>query len=700
MALGGYANRVARIDLTSGTVSYEELNEQDARLYVGGRGLGVKYLFDNGPTVDPAGPDNMLAFMNGPLTGSEATMSGRLAVVTKSPLTGTVTDSHMGGWTAARLRWAGFDALLFTGKAASPVYAEVVNGTVELKPADDLWGKGVHETVDTFQKRNDGEEISVMAIGQAGENEVKFASIINEHDRAAGRGGTGAVAGSKNLKAIVIHGDRSTMPRPADRDKWREAHKVALQTILDSEVTGPKSGGLSLYGTNVLMNPVNALGGIGTRNSQTTQFDEAEAISGETVRETILVDEPTCHACPVACKKEVEITEGPYKGVRMESFEYEPAWALGANCGVADTGVIAKVIDLCNDYGMDAIEIGNAFSMYMEASEREYVPAGALSFGDGGAMVRTTEDIALRRGIGDLLAAGTAGAAESIGHPELAMAVKGQAVPAYDPRAMKGEALGYATSNRGACHLRGYTPASELLGIPVKTDPLAWEGKGELLKIFQDLHAFSDSLDLCKFSAFAQGAGEYAAQYEAIVGLPLSEDDVMRTGERVYNLERLFNNRAGFDGSDDNLPERYLKEPGTGPAAGSTVELDQMKAEYYAARGLGGRRGPGRQARGIGDNRLLETAMAIEVRLYATLRAITGQRSVAVSESCGSVRELVADLVARWPDLGERLYEGDALRPYVAVMVDGRDVRHLDGLDTVLDEDSELDIFPPVAGGS
>ena len=507
MDLGGYANRVARIDLTSGTVSYEEINEKDARLYIGARGLGVKYLFDNGPNIDATSPENMLAFVNGPLTGSEATMSGRLAVVTKSPLTGTVTDSHIGGWSAARLRWAGFDALLFTGKAEKPVYANVANGTVELLSAENVWGKGVHDTVKAYQAQYDGEEISVMAIGPAGENQVKFASIINENDRAAGRGGTGAVAGSKNLKAVVAHGDRSSMPKPADREKWRAAHKVALQLILDSEVTGPKEGGLALYGTNVLMNPVNAVGGIGTRNSQTTTFEGAEALSGETVRETILVDEPTCHACPVACKKEVEITEGAYKGLRMESFEYEPAWSIGANCDVDDVSVVAKVIDQCNDFGMDAIEIGNTFSMYMEATEKEFVPGPGLAFGDGASMVQMADDIAHRRGLGNTLADGVARAAESIGHPELAMAVKGQAVAAYDPRALKGEALGYATSNRGACHLRGYTPASELLGIPVKTDPLEWKGKGELLKIFQDLHSFSDSMDLCKFSAFSPGRG-------------------------------------------------------------------------------------------------------------------------------------------------------------------------------------------------
>ena len=584
MALGGYANRVGRIDLTSGTVNYEAIPEDDARLYIGARGLGVKYLLDNGPEADPRSPENMLALVNGPLTGTEATMSGRLAFVTKSPLTGTVTDSHMGGWSAARLRWAGFDALLFTGRAERPVYAYVENGAVEIRPADDTWGKGIHDTVAFYQDRH-GDDVSVMAIGNAGESQVLFASIINEDDRAAGRGGTGCVAGQKNLKAVVVKAHSSAMPRAADREKWRAAHQRSLQTILDSEVTAPKSGGLSVYGTNVLTNIVNAVGGLGTRNSQETQFENAEAFSGETVRETILVAEPTCHACPVACKKEVEITSGPYQGLRMESFEYEPAWSLGANCGNDDPAVIAKVIDQCNDHGMDAIEIGNVLSMYMEATEREWVSGSGLAWGDGEGMVRTVEDLARRRGIGETLADGTERAAASFGHPEIAMTVKGQAVPAYDPRAIKGEGIGYATSNRGACHLRGYTPASELIGIPVKTDPLEWKGKGELLKVFQDLHAFSDSLDLCKFSAFAEGAEEYAAQYEAIVGLPLTVDQVMETGERIYNLERYYNNLAGFDGSDDSLPERFLKEPGTGPAAGSVCELDEMKAEYYAARG-------------------------------------------------------------------------------------------------------------------
>ena len=597
MALGGFADRVARIDLTNRTVSYEGINEEDARKYIGARGLGVKYLLDNGPETDAHSPDNMLAVVNGPLTGTEVTMSGRLAFVTKSPLTGTVTDSHMGGWSAARLRWAGFDALLITGKADSPVYLHVEDNEVEIRDAADIWGLGVHDTCEHFgTDKGNKTDVSVMAIGQAGENGVLFASIMNEDDRAAGRGGTGAVAGAKNLKAVVVRGTRAGRYRPEDRTKFRAAQGKHLQLIMESPVTAPSSvnadgtlkdgsGGLSAFGTNVLMNVVNSIGGLGTKNSQETQFEGAEAVSGEVMRDDFLVHEPTCHACPVACKKEVEIKDGDYAGLKMESFEYEPAWSLGANCGNDDPGVVAKVIDQCNDFGMDAIEIGNVISMYMEASQRGYVDT-PLDWGDGAGMVRVAEEMAHRSGsIGNTLADGTAQAAAAWGHPELGMAVKGQAIPAYDPRALKGEGLGYATSNRGACHLRGYTPASELLGIPVKTDPLEWDGKGPLLKIFQDLHAFSDSLDLCKFSAFAVGAPEYAALYESVVGLPMTEEDVMVAGERIYNLERYFNNQVGFGGAEDSLPQRFLEEPATGPSAGQICELDQMKEQYYEARG-------------------------------------------------------------------------------------------------------------------
>ncbi|MBL8057273.1 MAG: hypothetical protein JNK29_11270, partial [Anaerolineales bacterium] len=362
--LGGYANRIGHVDLTAKKVDYKPVPEDWARKYIGGRGLGVRYVLEAGPKVDPLGPDNLLCFMNGPLTGSEANMSGRMAVVTKSPLTGGVTDSHHGGWSAARLRWAGFDGLIFKGQAEKPVYVYIHDDQVEILDAAEVWGKGVHDTVKHFRAKYGEKDLTVIAIGPGGENQVKFACWVNENDRASGRGGTGCVGGSKKLKAIVIKAEKKIV-KAADRDAWKPAHERALKAIMAEEnITSPRKGGLSVYGTNVLMNITSNMGALPSRNSMLTSFGEdAEKISGEFVKQHILVDDPTCHACPVACKKEVEIKEGPWKGLRMESVEYEPAWSVGANLGNSDVATVAKMIDLCNDFGLDAIEIGHPLSV-------------------------------------------------------------------------------------------------------------------------------------------------------------------------------------------------------------------------------------------------------------------------------------------------------------------------------------------------
>lgn len=587
----GYANRVAWIDLSDGAIEYKGIDEKDAEMYLGARGLGVKYVFDNGPEVDPLSPENILCVMGGPLTGTNVNMSGRLAVITKSPLTGTIADSHMGGWTAAKLKWSGFDGLVFKGKADKPVYAYLEDGQVTLHDASDVWGKGIHETLKILRERH-GEDCDGMAIGPAGENGVRYAAWINVDDRAAGRNGTGAVAGSKNLKAIIIKGDKKNRPQPADKEADKAARKKALAAIMAEEnITAPKKGGLSLYGTEVLMNITDSIGALPTRNSQATAFgsEKAEVMSGEYVREHILVGDPTCHACPVACKMEVEITEGPFK-VRMESVEYEPAWSLGANCDNDDIASVAYMINMCNDYGMDPIELGNVLSVYMEASEKGYTNgAGVLNWGDTMAMVETIRKIPFREGVGDILAEGGARAAEAFGHPEISMSVKGQSIPAYDPRGLKGMGIAYATSNRGACHLRAYTPAAELGVMPfgsLKVDPLEWKGKGELTKVFQDVHAVSDSLDLCKFSAFAIGMDEYTEQLNAMTGMTFTVEELLKCGERIYNLERYYNNLNGLGEGSDYLPKRFTDEPSTMPGSeGQVCELDLMLEEYYAARG-------------------------------------------------------------------------------------------------------------------
>jgi len=605
--IGGFQDRVARVDLSAGAVDYEGIDEDDARKYIGARGLGVKYVFDQGPEVDPLGPENLLAFMNGPLTGTQVTMSGRIALCTKSPLTGTVTDSHHGGWSGARLKWAGFDGLLFEGRAEDPVYAYVEDGEVELRDASHMWGWGVHDTRDAIADEIDGEcgkNLSMMAIGPAGENEVRYACVVNEDDRASGRGGTGCVMGNKNLKAVVVKSS-TEMPKPADPETFREGHRQAMRAIQESDVTGPNEGGLSVYGTNVLMNVTEEMDGLPTRNGRFTSTRsereespddpnvDAERVSGENVRENILVDEPTCHSCPVACKKEVEVDvmhKGEEMNVRMESFEYESAWALGPNSMNDDRDRVALMIDRCNDVGVDTIEVGNMLAMAMEMTEKGRVDAG-LDWGDAEAMVEMIDRIAHRDGdLADALADGAAGAADAFDAHDCRLDVKNETIPAYDPRCMKGMGIGYATSNRGACHLRGYTPAAEILGIPEQVDPYEWEGKGELCATFQDLHAISDSFDICKFNAFAEGIEEYVLQYNGMTGLDYTEDDLMECGERVYNLERYYNNLAGFDGDDDSLPDRFLPDTegtieGQGASEGEVCELEPMKEEYYDHRG-------------------------------------------------------------------------------------------------------------------
>ncbi|MFC4247976.1 aldehyde ferredoxin oxidoreductase family protein [Natribaculum luteum] len=602
--LGGFQDRVARVDLSDGSVAYESIDDEDAKKYIGARGLGVKYVFEQGPDVDPLGPENLLAFMNGPLSGTQVTMSGRIAVCTKSPLTGTVTDSHQGGWSGARLKWSGFDGLLFEGQADDPVYAVVEDGEVELRDASHLWGKGIHETRETIEEEVDGsygKNLSTMAIGPGGENEVKYACIINEDDRASGRGGTGCVMGSKNLKAVVVK-STTDMPKPADPETFREGHQQAMKAIQESDVTAPNEGGLSMYGTNVLMNIAEEMDGLPTKNGRYTSTEsmretesvdvDAERVSGENVRENILVDEPTCHSCPVACKKEVEVQamhKGEEMNVRMESYEYESAYALGPNSGHTERDAIALMIDRCNDMGVDTIEVGNMMAMAMEMSEEgKLEDVGELDWGDSETMIDLIERIAHREDdLADLLAEGPRRVADRKEAHDNSLAVKGQTIAAYDPRCMKGMGIGYATSNRGACHLRAYTPAAEILGIPEKVDPYEWEGKGELTAQFQDLHAISDSFDICKFNAFAEGIEEYVTQYNGMTGRDVTEDELMKAGERVYNLERYYNNLNGFDGSDDSLPERFLEDgiPGQGASEGEYCELEEMKAEYYEHRG-------------------------------------------------------------------------------------------------------------------
>ncbi len=527
MAMGGYANCIARVDLSRGKIAYEEMDEDVAHKYVGGRGLGDKLVFDAGHDYDPFDPENPLVISVGPVTGTLITMSGRVAAVTKSPLTGTITDSHSGAWWGAALKWAGLDAVVFTGKARQPTYAYIEKGKVALRAARALWGMGTEEATDRLLKKH-GEHTRVLAIGPAGENRVRFACIVNDKGRANGRGGTGAVMGSKRLKAVVVRADIKTMPKLVDPERFKKAHDLELKKVMDSAVLAPRKGGLSVYGTEVLMNIINEQGALPGRNAKTSHFEGADKISGETLKNTILIGTPTCHACPVACKRESEVKEGAFK-YKGEGPEYESTWALGAMCGNADLPSIAWLNGLCNDLGLDTIEMGVTIAAAMEAAERGLIKDG-FGWGDPKAMASLIRATARKRGLGKAMAGGAARAAKEWGDASLAMSVKGQGIPAYDPRGIKGMGLGYATSNRGACHLRAYTPSAEILSIPKPYDRLAWEEKARLTIWFQDMYATLDSLDVCKFSSFAWGPDDYAAILGGVTGWDVTGDDVMTIG--------------------------------------------------------------------------------------------------------------------------------------------------------------------------
>ena len=582
--MGGWRGEILRVNLTKGTCKKEKLDPKLARAYIGGRGLGTKILCDEvDPKVDPLNPKNKLIMATGPLTGTNASTGGRYMVITKSPLTGAVACSNSGGYIGAEIKFCGYDFLIFEGRAKSPVYLWLNNDKAELRPADKVWGKTTHETEDRL-KAETHEEAHVCSIGPAGEKLALTACVMNDKHRAAGRSGVGAVMGSKNLKAVVAKGTQSVkVARPKE---FMAACLAVVKKLKESPVTG---GGLPKYGTPILVNVINAHGFLPTRNFQQGQFEGADKLSGETIADTILIKNKGCFACTIACARVSEVKEGKYKGAG-EGPEYESGWALGISTGVSDLGAVTKANYLCNELGMDTIEAGVAVATAMELFEKGYIPQSdigrPLRFGDGDALVWLIEEMGYRRGFGELVAQGGYRVAEKYGHPELFMGVKKQAFPAYDGRGAQGMSLGYATSNRGACHLRGYTISVEVFGIPKKMDPFATDGKAEVSKLFQDVTAFVDSTGICLFTTFGIGAEDIYPMLEHATGGGYTLEECLKIGERIWNLERLFNLKAGLSGKDDTLPPRILHEwiP-EGPAKGMVGKLPEMLPEYYKLRG-------------------------------------------------------------------------------------------------------------------
>jgi aldehyde:ferredoxin oxidoreductase len=572
-----------------------------ARQYLGSRGLASKYLVEEiDAKVDPFAPANKIIWATGPLTGTMASTGGRYTVVTKGPLTGAIACSNSGGYWGAELKMAGWDMVIFEGASPKPVYLFVEDDKAELRDAAHLWGKSVWQTEETIKKQHQDPLIRVSSIGLAGENKVLFAAVVNDLHRAAGRSGVGAVMGSKNLKAIAVRGTKG-VANITDPKAFLAATRAGKKVLADNAVTGQ---GLPTYGTQVLMNVINEVGALPTRNHRDSQFEGAKEISAEAMAtprkgdgKAQLVTNQACFGCTIACGRiskidptHFSVQNKPQYWGASGGLEYEAAWALGAANGVNDLEALQYANVVCNEQGMDPISFGATVGAVMELYEMGVLKKEQLGleapFGSAKALCELAEMTVNGVGFGKEIGQGSKRLCEKYGHPELSMSVKGQEFPAYDGRGIQGMGLTYATSNRGACHLRSYTVASEVLGIPVKTDPLVAEGKPELVKAFQDATAAFDSAGICIFTSFAWTLADVAPQVAAACGAEFTMEKLGEIGERIWNMERDFNNRAGFTAKDDTLPKRLLTEPAkTGPAKGLVSKLPEMLPKYYEIRG-------------------------------------------------------------------------------------------------------------------
>ncbi|HEY6897396.1 MAG TPA: aldehyde ferredoxin oxidoreductase family protein [Rhodocyclaceae bacterium] len=597
----GWNRKVLRVNLTAGTCTPEPLNMKWAQEYLGSRGLATKYLVEEtDPKVDPLSPENKMIMSTGPLTGTMASTGGRYTVVTKGPLTNAIACSNSGGFFGAEMKFAGWDMIIFEGKSPKPVYLYVENDKAELRDAGHLWGKTCWETEETIKASLQDPLVRVSSIGRAGENQVLYSCIVNDMHRAAGRSGVGAVMGSKNLKAVALRGTKG-VSGIANFPEFLKVTTEKKKILAENGVTGQ---GLPKYGTQVLMNVINEIGALPTRNHRDVQFEDASKISAEAMHETRptdgkqhLITNAACFGCTIACGRISQLDEKHFTVVNNPKYwgasgglEYEAAWALGAANGVGDLDALQYSNMLCNEDGMDPISFGATIGAVMELYEMGIITKEQLGteapFGSAQALAHLTEITARGEGFGKEIGLGSARLCAKYGHPELSMTVKGQEFPAYDSRGIQGMGLTYATSNRGACHLRSYTVASEVLGIPVKTDPLTTEGKPALVKAFQDATAVFDAAGVCVFTSFAWTVADVQPQVQAACEGDWSMEKLNLMGERIWNMEKQYNLAAGFTKKDDTLPPRLLTEPAkTGPAKGLVNGLATMLPEYYELRG-------------------------------------------------------------------------------------------------------------------
>lgn len=595
MKAKGYMGRILRVDLSTGRSFVEELSDETAQAFIGGSGLGTKILFDEtNAATDPLGPENPLIFATGPLTGTMLFNSDRFDVVARSPLTGIFGEASAGGYWGGKFKACGYDALVVKGTAEKPVYLYIDNDSVEIRDAAHLWGKETFETIEILQKEH-GSSAKAAIIGPAGENLVRFANMITDglHGRAVGRCGMGAVMGSKKLKAVVANGSRPI--GVADPEELKALQKRLGLTMREN----PQA--LRDGGTSVGYEFCEEIGNVPIRNwKQGSWTGAGKKLTGMTLVKTLLTDRYHCGKCVINCGRVVTAKDGPYAGRQTAGAEYETVGLLGSNCMIDDLAAVQKSNEMCNRFGLDTISTGNVIGFAMEAWERGLVGPGdtgglAIEWGSVPAVHALIERIAHRKGFGDLLAEGVKRAAQRIGGDaeEFALEVKGLEPPAHDPRSKFTVAIGFATSARGACHLSAFShdfeegTSIEDLGLPVLTDRFAVAGKAENVAVMQHLMGMFDSLVVCKFGLF--GGLTIDPLVEAVQHVTgwesFDRKRFFQSGERIFNLKRLYNNRLGITARDDRLPRRFRHEPKGGGTRDHLPPLEEMLKEYYRLRG-------------------------------------------------------------------------------------------------------------------
>ena len=578
------------VDLTSGKSKETPIPDGTMGKYLGGRGLGARLLFDSLPAkTDPLSPENVLIFLTGPLTGSMVTGSSKFVVVTKSPLTHGWCDSYSSGRIALELKKAGYDGMVIRGKSNHPCYLKIEDGRIEIREAHSIWGRDSFETERMLKEMEKNHSVGVSSIGPAGEKLARFACINSDLYRQAGRGGVGAVMGSKRLKAIVVKGTKGVDLH--DRTKLIELNRESYRRSQKSQVAQARRK----YGTPLTLNITHAGGILPTKNFQFGTWERAlEKIDSVGVHKSFKSHKP-CLSCFVPCSLVTEVAEGRYKGISVEGPEYETLGMFGSNLLIDSLPIIIQANILCDRLGLDTISAGNVLGFVMECFERGLLSAGdtggeEIRFGDGEAALGAVEMIAYRRGFGDVLAEGVKAASERIGKESsrFAMHVKGLEFPAYEPRGAFGSGLSYAVSPRGACHRRAWPPAKEILG---GYPPFTTEGKAEMIKDLYDQNCVLHSLLVCDMPAkfIPLSLDDYSNYLQAVTGESFSTDDFLTIAGRIETLIRMFNLREGFTRKDDTLPFRTLFEPlPDGPAKGRFIgeeNLNRMIDDYYACRG-------------------------------------------------------------------------------------------------------------------